>query len=233
MRIQKFEVVESTNDLARHYILEGNKEPAAFVAEHQTRGKGRLGRVWEDEPGKSLLVSFALPGNFYGNPPLLGLATAVFIGEYLDLLPLPWETKWPNDVLIEGKKVAGILPEGIWQNELLGVVVGIGLNVNQDEFPEDVEATSIKHVFGQALPVEQPLMYLIYRMEQVYEQTVDFSQILTVFKDKFKSMGKTVRVRSDDQIWEGIAVDVEENGSLILNMEGKLITLGWGEVTLR
>jgi len=52
MRIQKFEVVESTNDLARKYILEGNKEPAAFVAEHQTRGKGRLGRVWEDEPGK-------------------------------------------------------------------------------------------------------------------------------------------------------------------------------------
>jgi len=71
MRIQKFEVVESTNDLARKYILEGNKEPAAFVAEHQTRGKGRLGRVWEDEPGKSLLVSFALPGSTYSNPPCL------------------------------------------------------------------------------------------------------------------------------------------------------------------
>jgi len=75
--------VESTNDLARKYILEGNKEPAAFVAEHQTRGKGRLGRVWEDEPGKSLLVSFALPGSTYSNPPLLGL-----------LLPFLWESIW-------------------------------------------------------------------------------------------------------------------------------------------
>ncbi|HRC95715.1 MAG TPA: biotin--[acetyl-CoA-carboxylase] ligase [Coprothermobacter proteolyticus] len=233
MRIQKFEVVESTNDLARKYILEGNKEPAAFVAEHQTRGKGRLGRVWEDEPGKSLLVSFALPGSTYSNPPLLGLATAVFVGEYLDLLPVPWETKWPNDVLIEGKKVAGILPEGIWQDGLVGVVVGVGLNVNQDEFPDDTEATSIKHAFGQALPVEQPLMYLIYRMEQVYEQIVDFSEILATFKDKFKSMGKRLRVRSNDQVWEGTAVDIEEDGSLILNMEGKLVTLGWGEVTLR
>jgi len=56
---------------------------------------------------------------------------------------VPWETKWPNDVLIEGKKVAGILPEGIWQDGLVGVVVGVGLNVNQDEFPDDTEATSI------------------------------------------------------------------------------------------
>jgi len=62
------------------------------------------------------------------------------------------------------------------------VVVGVGLNVNQDEFPDDTEATSIKHAFGQALPVEQPLMYLIYRMEQVYEQIVDFSEILATFK---------------------------------------------------
>jgi len=132
---------------------------------------------------------------------------------------VPWETKWPNDVLIEGKKVAGILPEGIWQDGLVGVVVGVGLNVNQDEFPNDTEATSIKHAFGQALPVEQPLMYLIYRMEQVYEQIVDFSEILATL--------------SNDQVWEGTAVDIEEDGSLILNMEGKLVTLGWGEVTLR
>jgi len=70
-------------------------------------------------------------------------------------------------------------------------------------------------------------------MEQVYEQLVDFSEILATFKDKFKSMGKRLRVRSNDQVWEGTAVDVEEDGSWILNMEGKLVTLGWGEVTLR
>jgi len=171
------------------------KNTAAFVAEHQTRGKGRLGSSVEDEPGKSLLVSFALPGSTYSNPPCLGLLLPFLWGSIWILLPLPWETKWPNDVLIEGKKVAGILPEGIWQDGLVGVVVGVGLNVNQDEFPNDTEATSIKHAFGQALPVEQPLMYLIYRMEQVYEQIVDFSEILATFKDKFKSMGKRLRVR--------------------------------------
>jgi len=119
----------------------------------------------------------------------------------LDLLPVPWETKWPNDVLIEGKKVAGILPEGIWQDGLVGVVVGVGLNVNQDEFPDDTEATSIKHAFGQALPVEQPLMYLIYRMEQVYEQIVDFRKSLPRSKT-IQIHGKKLRVRSNDQVWK-------------------------------
>jgi len=83
MRIQKFEVVESTNDLARKYILEGNKEPAAFVAEHQTRGKGRLGRVWEDEPGKSLLVSSLCRVV----PTVIHLCLGL-------LLPFLWESIW-------------------------------------------------------------------------------------------------------------------------------------------
>lgn len=233
MDIYTFDVVESTNDLARTHIIDRKSEPAAFVAKHQTMGRGRMCRVWKDEPGMNLLVSFALPGNYYANPPLVGMAAAVFIGEYLESLGLSWEAKWPNDVLINGKKVAGVLPEGIWQDTLQGIIVGIGLNVNQSEFPEEYPGTSIKKELQREVALEQPLTYLAKRMEQIYNQEVDYKTVVQVFKNRFALLGKQVKILSKDESWEGIASNINDDGSLLVATGGKWININWGEVTLR
>jgi BirA family biotin operon repressor/biotin-[acetyl-CoA-carboxylase] ligase len=233
MNIFQLDTVNSTNDLAKEYIIKGNVVPAAFVARHQTAGRGRMNRVWEDEPGANLLVSFALPGGSYSDPPLLGMAAATYVGDYLETLQLDWAVKWPNDVLIRGKKVAGILPESIWQGQMMGVVIGIGLNVNQENFSEGLDATSLKIELGRTIDIGEPLAFLSKSMEDVFNGNADYVPVVVRFREKFSLLGQKVIIKSGNEKWEGIAADIEDDGSLLLITNDTVEKIRWGEVTLR
>ncbi|NPV88320.1 biotin--[acetyl-CoA-carboxylase] ligase [Coprothermobacteraceae bacterium] len=233
MKIYEFDVIPSTNEEARRYLLEGHVDPAVFVAQHQTAGRGRLGREWKDEPGKNLLMSIAMPNPPTSELPLLGMAAAVIVGEYLSSLSLAWEAKWPNDVLVKGKKIAGILPEAIWSDNLIGVVVGIGLNVNQEAFPPEVKATSLKLELGMEIPLEQPLMYIIYRFKNLLGGEIRLPDMVSTFKARFPYLGKTVMVVSEGERIEGTAADILADGTLLLDTPQGEMQLRWGEVSLR
>jgi BirA family biotin operon repressor/biotin-[acetyl-CoA-carboxylase] ligase len=154
-RIRQYHEVPSTNSLAREELLEGNaRHGDVFIADHQTAGRGRLSnRAWIDEPGNALLMSIVLEQLPIRRVELLQYLTALVVANALrsifqdhDLDRSRIHIKWPNDILLDGLKVCGILSEAIWQAQgLRAVVIGIGVNVYEQSVPASVEhlATSL------------------------------------------------------------------------------------------
>ncbi|MBI3766348.1 MAG: biotin--[acetyl-CoA-carboxylase] ligase [Ignavibacteriales bacterium] len=143
--IHTFDLLDSTNLKAKSLLQEGEEEGTIVIAEEQTAGRGRMGRSWVSERGKNLTFSVVLKPqispesigivSLYG-----GLAVAEAIQDQSHLHP---ECKWPNDVLLNGKKCCGILSEAVFkQGSLVGVVMGIGINVNQRVFTRELRATA-------------------------------------------------------------------------------------------
>ena len=128
-----YEEVASTQDIARKLAQEGDPGPVAVMALRQTSGRGRSGRSWISPPGKNLALSVLLkPKLAPQEAPLMGLLASLAVAAALDAKGVPSVAlKWPNDVLVEGRKIAGILPEAsVKGNTLEFVIIGIGLNVN-------------------------------------------------------------------------------------------------------
>ena len=148
-KIYTFDSVDSTNNCARAVAACGAAEGTIIITEHQTAGKGRLGRHWQAEPNQNLMFSLVLRPNVSPESiNLLPLYVAVAVSDAIEnATGLKVECKWPNDILYNGKKVAGILIEGsIKQNAVEYVVIGIGINVNQMKFDGDLttKASSLR-----------------------------------------------------------------------------------------
>ena len=146
--------VGSTNDVARDWLLDGAPGGAAVIADEQTRGKGRMGRRWLTRTGTALAVSIVLHPKeaFAGRVVQLGALAVCDMAESLGCRGVG--IKPPNDVLLDGKKVAGILPEAVWDGGTLrGVVLGIGVNVRMDFRGTDLEASaaSLESALGKTL----------------------------------------------------------------------------------
>ncbi len=167
--IEKFEDLPSTNDLARTRVADGSaKHGDVIQAEHQTSGRGRLPRrSWQDERGKSLLMSVVLKDIPRGFVELAPYIAALSVTQSLRTFlqgHLPYfeqgrvRTKWPNDLLLDGKKFCGILSEAVWSGEeLKAVVLGIGMNVNQQQFDDKLKAsaTSLMGAVKRMLDIDQ------------------------------------------------------------------------------
>jgi BirA family biotin operon repressor/biotin-[acetyl-CoA-carboxylase] ligase len=151
-RVYYVEKCSSTQDLARELAEGGAAEGTVVVAEEQERGRGRLGRSWFSGKGGLWFTVILRPGQRLVN--LLSLAVGVSVARVLRGIGLPARLKWPNDVVIEGKKVGGILVEAFsGSGEEITALVGIGLNVNND-LPEELAETSasLKGILGRKLP---------------------------------------------------------------------------------
>lgn len=161
-RIREYEEVASTNTLAKELLAAGDvRNGDVLVARHQTAGRGRLGhREWHDSAGQSLLMTVVLERFPLSGAELAQYVCALAVLNALRALvreyaaPLEFRLKWPNDILIGSKKVSGILSEAVWHsNYLKGVVLGIGVNVQQSGFPETLpDATSLR-MAGLDVPV--------------------------------------------------------------------------------
>jgi BirA family biotin operon repressor/biotin-[acetyl-CoA-carboxylase] ligase len=176
-QIMQFDALESTNATALDMLSKSKPAEGAMVlARHQTAGKGQIGSSWQVAPGMNLTFSLILYPGFLQARQQFELSMAVSLGIHEALGALLPEAgaavKWPNDVLLEGKKVAGMLI----QNSLSGTyiqyaVVGIGLNVNQTEFGPDLpHAGSLAGTAGRAFELEEVLQELLLRLEQRYLQ---------------------------------------------------------------
>ncbi|MEP7235750.1 MAG: biotin--[acetyl-CoA-carboxylase] ligase [Ignavibacteriota bacterium] len=166
--ITSFAELPSTQSLARERFASGDaRHGDVFVALHQTGGRGRYReRVWHDEAGSNLLMSIVLteiPLHLYDKIQLLSalsiLATirSLLSREIRDFSPERVQLKWPNDVLLDGKKVAGVLCDGIWSGEnFRGVVIGIGMNINQEYFEKEIthRAIALKNVLKFSVPLD-------------------------------------------------------------------------------
>jgi len=221
-------------DMAKRMAKEGMGEGTVIIAGEQTAGRGRLGRKWLSPPGGSLSLSIILRPTLSQLPQLnmaACLATVQSIEKVTGLKPT---IKWPNDVLLNGKKVSGILMENIFDGgELKATILGIGINAKFDAlaFTEiSAIATSLSTESGREISPEEILPSLLEEFEQIYQELQGGRKIYERWLARVETLGKLVRVKSGDTIEEGYAESINPNGSLILRrLDGSLITMVTGE----
>ena len=225
MRLDLYEHVQSTSDIACQYIQQSAPDTLlAVLAEEQTGGRGRRGRKWHSPPGSGLLLSMAVSFaphtamRFEQWPLLAALAVREAIADFVDV---PVQIKWPNDILIDGKKVCGILTElGSYQHGRY-LIIGFGVNVSADptDFPKELQdrATSILGATGQLCDRNQLAAALINRMQRVRTDCYDrkcFADRHDEWMLHCNTPGQYVRVQQGKDLYEGIAERIDEWGTL-------------------
>lgn len=230
-----FESIDSTNEyLKREYpCLE---DQTVVVADHQTKGKGRRGRSWTDD-SKSLVFSLLLKKDI--NPEridLLPLLSGIAISQMLDDLDIPSLIKWPNDVLIQEKKCSGILLEAVTEESIKAVIIGIGINLNDQEFPSDIreKAISLAMASKREYDSKRILTLFLNRFDALYSmyQNKDDSY-LDILRKRSYLTGKKVRLDYYGENIEATVIDILANGHLLLNDGKKDIEVNAGEVSLQ
>lgn len=235
--------VDSTNKWAKELATYGASEGTVAIAETQTKGRGRLDREWISPTGGlwfSLILRPKLrPTEAIKLTLVAGLATAKVLREMFDLKT---ETKWPNDVLVNGRKICGVLAEMNTKGENVNfVVVGVGVNVNFDVenvFPEQLKkvATSLEKELGRKVKLEKLFRALLERLESLYELFVNegFNPILEEWKDYAGFLGCKVEVTGPTGKMSGLALDVDTGGALVLRLEdGTVKRVFVGDVSVR
>ncbi len=233
---------DSTNDRAKLLATQGYPEGTVVVAEMQRAGRGRRGRTWYSPANRGIYVSIilrpALPSHQISRIPLVtAVAVAETLNSELDLQAL---IKWPNDILIGGKKIAGILAEAATDMDSIEyVVVGIGLNISNDinEFPADLRmpATSVQAEQGRLASRTDILRALLYNMEIRYEQLLrgDFKETLAKARTLSMLLGQEVRLESKGDYIIGEAIEINSDGFLLVrDKQGTIRTVMSGEVDL-
>ncbi|MCC6446507.1 MAG: biotin--[acetyl-CoA-carboxylase] ligase [Armatimonadetes bacterium] len=238
-----FESVASTQEVARAMIAQGAADGTVVLASEQTEGRGRLGRRWVAPKGTAILASIlvrpALPlREFWQLSFVAAWAAAEAIAFMTDASV---QVKWPNDILIDGKKVAGILievvpegPGGPW------AVIGIGINVNAppEAFPPDLltPATSLLEAQGRAMPLQPLLKAVLEHFDRGMESLVSqgFESVLARWKTMEAFTGKPVRVVTPSGEVDGTALGVDDQGNLrVGRADGSEETILAGDVLLR
>ena len=232
-----FPSVASTNDIARQQALVKCPEGTAVIADRQTSGRGRLKREWVTPEG-NIAVSVVLYPSRKDLHFLTMLAALAVQYSIQKTTGLKCQMKWPNDVLIRGKKVCGILLESqASPDKIEYAIVGIGINVNMKlaEYPEiSAIATSLADETGKEVSRVFLLQNLFVEMEKLYLRLQGGESILAEWREHLVTLGKSIHVRSGDEVFEGIAEAVAEDGSLMLRCaDGRLIKFMAGDVTLK
>ncbi len=231
-------VTSSTMDVAKQAVGNGAEEGTIVLADHQTAGRGRLGRRWWAPPESSILLSIILHPKLEELPSLgmvAGLAVAQAIEKVTGLKPV---IKWPNDILIGGKKVSGVLIESEVANEAVrSAILGIGLNVNLDpsSMPEIAgTATSLGEALKQEVSRLEVLRALLGEFEELYSALRHGEPIHRLWSCRLETLGQQVTVKSGDEVHQGYAESIDEQGNLLLRCpDGSIKTIVAGEVTLR
>ena len=233
-----FDSIDSTNTFAKS-IASKTEEGALVITEEQTAGRGRLGRSWSTEREKNLTFSLILKPTIA--PEYLGVlslfacvAVVEAIRSKTQLVP---HCKWPNDILVSGKKCCGILSESILTNGFpSSVIIGIGLNVNQENFSEELQpiATSLFLEAGKSLNRIELLSSLLVKLEHWYTfiRRNDYKRIIDTWQSYAPMMGTRITINNNGQRVEGIAHRLEDNGTLMLQSDDREYTCTAGDVIL-
>ncbi|MGQ9454647.1 MAG: biotin--[acetyl-CoA-carboxylase] ligase [Armatimonadota bacterium] len=218
----KFDTVTSTNDVALKLAKLGSPEGTIVTAHSQSAGRGRRGRIWLDEPGQSVLMSIILRPDipaqrFYEMSFLASLAVADCLRFEFSLQA---QLKWPNDVLVNGQKICGVLVETESASEGAAVIVGIGINVNQKQFPGEISdtATSIALETNTQQDVEDVVKKVVSVLLAHYERyrNIGFKEILDRWRSYMYGIRKRARVITNQSSMCGKVEGVNETGALVL-----------------
>ena len=224
----------STMDFAKKLAQEGMSEGVVVLCDEQTEGRGRQGRKWFASPASSVLMSVIFRPTLEQLPQLNMLASLAIVLTIEKVAGIKSAIKWPNDVLIGGKKVAGILMENVFEGEALqAAIVGVGLNVSLDvsAYPEIAPiATSLSTELGKELNRDDVLRTLLQEMDALYQAVKRNKDVYHQWLARVETLGKTVRIKSGKSVEEGLAQSIGPDGSLTLRRaDGSLVTIATGE----
>jgi BirA family biotin operon repressor/biotin-[acetyl-CoA-carboxylase] ligase len=217
--------LDSTNTYARQLAEAGAREGEIVIAEAQTQGRGRLGRRWQSPPFANLYFSVILrPQLPPAQAPQITLTAAVALAETVAaFIAQPATIKWPNDILVGGKKLAGILTEASCDSERLHyVILGIGVNLNYavEHMPQEIRAraTSIAHLTGKPVHRESFLRRLIQDLDRCYGELEQsgFAALARRWQAHFSLRDRRVRVEMLEQIITGWARGIDRDGALLV-----------------
>lgn len=236
-----FDVTDSTNTQAKS-LGEGDAPNGTLVvAGKQESGRGRRGRSFESPAGTGIFMTLLLrPEIEPQNASMLTLVSALAVAKGIEhMVDLPVQIKWPNDIVINGKKVCGILTEMSAQMDYVNyIVIGIGINVGNEEFPEEIKdvATSIylesgKHV-NRAMLIEK-IWEEFEDYYELYEKTQDLSSLVKEYDSYLVNRGQKVRVLDSKEPYEGKAMGITDRGELIVDTWEARRLVSAGEVSVR
>ena len=212
---------------------EGAAEGLVIVADEQTAGRGRLQRAWSSPKGAGLYFSILLrPAISVDQWPLITFAAALAVGDALqEAAGVQTDIKWPNDLLSGERKICGILAETIDTPGGRAVIVGIGINLTPDAFPD---ATSVSEATGTRPDREAILAALLSALVRWYSLLGEREKIVAAWSSRSSyAIGKLVQVTNGDEVWQGTTCGVEADGALRLRTNGGIKLIRAGDVSLR
>ena len=233
---------DSTNLRAKEGAADGMPDRTLIVAEKQSQGRGRLGRNWASDDDGNVYMSLLLrPEIAPQKASMLTLVMALAVAEGLhEAVGVDAEIKWPNDIILNKKKVCGILTEMQADVEKIHhVVIGVGINVNQEAFSKEIEqtATSLWQVTGEKWSRKLLLMHVMEAFERYYAtflKTEDLSGLLEEYKRKLVNQGREVLVHEPGNEYSAQAIGINSQGELMVKTaDGKQQNVYAGEVSVR
>ena len=251
--IEEFDIKLDTDRIAKRfvYVLEADstnsfllnsneftEDGTVVMAEFQNKGRGRLDRDWISQPAQNLTFSILLKDIDPKKVNFINLGASLTVSQAIgNLYQLNAQLKWPNDVLIDGKKVAGILLESSSRGDKIEkVIIGIGINVNQSNFPGKflIQPTSISKELKSKVSRERLLSEVINIFEETLNRINENPQnVINDWKERCKMIGEKVKVVGDKETKFGIFEDIDNDGFLVLKSGDKTERIHFGDVSLR
>lgn len=237
----RYQVTDSTNVDAAKAAADGASEGTLIIAESQRAGRGRKGRSWTSPEGCNLYFSLLLRPEYKPDQAcMVTLVMALAVAEAIAGLGIDAKIKWPNDVVVSGKKVCGILTEmSLSGDRIAHVIIGTGINVNQTEFPEEIRQTadSLKNRAGNDVDREKLLSRVMEEFEKYYDVFVengDLSGLMKKYESRLVNRNTAVRVLDPGGEFEGTARGINWYGELIVERENGIVeNIYAGEVSVR
>lgn len=238
-KIYTFETIDSTNNCSKVLASVGATEGVVVIAEEQTAGKGRLGRTWQANAGENLTFSLLLRPRVSPEAlNLLPLYVAVAAAEAIERTSsLKVDCKWPNDLLVNNKKIGGILIEGSVKESIVEhVVIGLGINVNQTQFSGDFKttATSLRLESRQQIDRTKLFKEIISLLEIGYKEYAKtaFRSIIPLWEKRSTMVNKSILVSQSGNVFSGTVRGLSPEGGLIIDTNGDTRILFAGDVTI-
>jgi BirA family biotin operon repressor/biotin-[acetyl-CoA-carboxylase] ligase len=231
VKVHYYSEVGSTMDIAMDLARKGCPDFTVVVAERQNKGRGRLQREWQSATGGLYFSMILRPRIDPSAGPLINLAAAVDLADVVEsLYGIRVQLKWPNDVLAGDRKLAGILSQMVADPDRIEFVnVGIGINVHNDTRGIQPSAISIADLVQQDISRAEILKSFWDRFEGRFS-TANLINVVTQWKQRTVTLGRRVKVRTLQNFYEGLAIDVEQSGGLVLQTdEGKRETIVYGD----
>lgn len=239
------EETDSTNNWAKREAKKGAEDRSVYMTDKQTAGKGRRGKTWENaakEDGGNIMMSLLLrPGIRLESAPMLtlvmGLSAAQAVFECTDVKV---SIKWPNDLVLCGKKICGILTEmSVAGGRPEYVVIGIGINVRKNQLSEEVDkiAASLEEETGRPIDRDILIQTILKKFEENYhtfQKTQDLSGLIKPYQELLVNTGRKIQVLGEKESYTGICLGINEKGELLVEKEdGTKCTVYAGEVSVR